>query len=143
MTYAQGMPPALVRVALLAVLALLAVPAAAPAAARPGTAAEERAIRAALRPQCATTARLSLVAVSARDPRQAILNFDAPELTKVCTAIVRRSSRTARRWRVVEVSRGFAATNRAIRPCPRSLPTDLRGTVQPRGGRDPVVYCGN
>jgi hypothetical protein len=128
----------------IALALLLASAGAASAAPRKGTGSEQRAIRAALSGECGTTARLVQIAVSGKDPRFAIFAFDdRRRATTLCTAIVRRSSRTARSWRAVEVREGLATTNRAIRPCPRSLPKDLHGTVQPRGARDPQVFCGN
>lgn len=139
------------RLALLAVpvLAALAfaflVPAApAAAAARTATSAEHRAIRAALRGECSTTRRFVQIAVSRRDPRFAIFAFDdRRRATTLCTAIVRRATRRARSWTVGERRTGLRTIDRAVRPCPSSLPRDLRGTVQPARARDPQVYCGN
>ena len=132
------------RVAALAALAVLVPAQSAPAKARTATAAEERAIRSALPDGCRTTPRHVQVAISGRDPRYAIYNWDDGfRATTVCTAILRRSTRAAKRWRVREFRVGGAAFDRSIRPCPRELPRDLRRTVYPRGAADPLVYCGN
>jgi hypothetical protein len=135
---------ALAALAALLLLALLVPAAPAAAAARQATAAEDRGIRAALRGECATTRRLVQLAVSRRDPRFAIFAFDdGRRATTLCTAIVRRPTRRASAWRAREVRTGLRTFDRAVRPCPSSLPRDLRGTVQPRGARDPQVFCGN
>jgi hypothetical protein len=84
------------------------------------------------------------VAVSTRDPRYAIYNWDdGYNATTVCSALLRRTSKRATRWRVREVLVGGKAFDRSIRPCPSALPRDLRRTVYPRGARDPLVFCGN
>jgi hypothetical protein len=133
--------------AVLAAVALVLLAAGAPPAAaapREATSAEQRAIRAALRGDCAVTRRFVQIAVSRRDPRVAIFAFDdRRRATTLCTAIVRRSSRGARRWRVQERREGLRVIDRAVLPCPARLPRDLRGTVQPPGAPEPQVYCGN
>jgi LmbE family N-acetylglucosaminyl deacetylase len=132
--------------AALATAALVLLAAAAPAAAAPreATRGELRAIRAALRPDCLVTERFVQVAVSRRDPRVAIFAFDdRRRATTLCTAIVRRPSRRAARWRVQERREGLRVIDRAVLPCPARLPRDLRGTVRPPGAPEPQVYCGN
>ena len=138
------MRPAFTRALVLSALLLLVPAAVAPAAARRGTATEQRAIRATMAKECMTATRNVQIAVSRRDARFAIFAFDdRRRATTLCTAIVRRSTKRARSWRIVEFRQGLATTDRAITKCPKALPRDLRGTVQPSGARDPQVYCGN
>lgn len=129
-----------------ALAAFLVLVSAAPASAvaRTATPREERGIRTALRDSCNTTPREVQVAVSTRDPRFAIYNWDdGYNATTVCSALLRRTSKRATRWKVREFRVGGQAFDRSIQPCPRYLPRDLRRTVYPRGARDPLVYCGN
>lgn len=129
---------------LLLVVAVLLPAGVAVAAARTASTTEKRAVRAALSGSCATTAKLSQVAISRVDPRYALFNFDdRKQATTQCAAIVRRASRTAKTWTVRRVRRGLAVFDEAVKPCPRELPKDLRGTVQPTGAKDPLVFCGN
>ncbi len=132
------------RVCALTVLIVLVSAASASAAARVATPREERGIRAALRASCNTSPKQVQVAVSTRDPRYAIYNWDDGfNATTVCSALVRRTSKRATRWRAREVLVGGKAFDRSIKPCPGSLPRDLRRTVYPRGAREPLVFCGN
>ena len=132
------------RVCALAVLFTLMAAASASAAARVATSREERGIRSALRASCNTAPRQVQVAVSTRDARYAIYNWDdGSSITTVCSAQLRRTSKRATRWRIRDVLVGGKAFDRSIQPCPRTLPRDLWRTVYPRGARDPLVYCGN
>ncbi len=134
----------LLRACALAVLLVLISAASASAAARVAMPREERGIRAALRGACNTAPKQVQVAVSTRDPRYAIYNWDdGANVTTVCSALLRRTSTRATRWRAREVLIGGKAFDRSIRPCPSVLPRDLRRTVYPRGARDPLVFCGN
>jgi len=130
--------------ALLLVLAVLVPAGRAVAAARTPNAAEKRAVRAALSGSCTTTSKFSQVAISRNNPRFALFNFDdRRKATTLCVAIVRRSSPTAKTWKVRSVRRGLPAFDEAIKPCAKELPKDLRGTVKPTGAKDPLVFCGN
>ena len=131
--------------AVLVLIAAVLVPAGvAVAAARTGTTAEKRAVRSATSGSCTTTAKFSQVAISRVNPRYALFNFDdRMKATTLCVAIVRRSSRTAKTWKVVRFRKGLTAFDEAVKPCPKELPKDLRGTVKPTGAKDPLVFCGN
>jgi hypothetical protein len=130
--------------ALMLVVAVLVPAGVAVAAARTANATEKRAVRAALSNSCTTTSKFSQVAISRTDPRYALFNFDdRKKATTLCVAIVRRDSRTAKMWKVRLFRRGLSTFDVAIKPCPKELPRDLRGTVQPTGANDPLVVCGN
>ena len=129
---------------LLLVVAVLVPAAVAVAAARTATTAERRAVRAATSGSCTTTSKFSQVAISRVNPRYALFNFDdRKKATTLCVAIVRRASRTAKAWKVLRFRKGLTAFDEAIKPCPKDLPKDLRGTVKPTGAQDPLVFCGN
>lgn len=129
---------------ILLIVAVLVPAGLAVAAARTPNATEKRAVRAALRDSCTTTAKFSQVAISRTNPRYALFNFDdRKKATTLCVAVVRRASRTATTWKVRRSRRGLSAFDEAIKPCPKELPKDLRGTVKPTGAKDPLVFCGN
>jgi hypothetical protein len=110
---------------------------------RAATADESRAIREAVGDTCETEAKFAATAVSGEDPRYALYDFDDQRATTVCAAIMRRAEPGGGTWKVVRSSKGLAAFDQAVAPCPEDLPEDLRGTVNASGGDGPIVFCGN